>query len=380
MASSIAPEEAYLLGCLYTRGSVEQTATGYSIKLRIPYHVYSPIGIYIVDALLAEKKQMALADIEKLPKIQARRLTTADVSKALRQVKKWYPPHKPSPQPLLSKDASNRWKIHNESLAEEYLDWQEKYKDRELKSVGFVLNHLRKTAAAITGNIKVDYEPSAFHVRYATIDCEIPSLFFQRLKSDYSLDVGEIYKVARIPDRIKSFDIIGLQEFVRGCADAGAHFDRMTPWQIRKMKRAERLWHVRLGVVNSNPALAFDYCRILQDKLHIPIFVINWAGIGDSRRTHIRGGRDHFAEFWVLNFKDFPDPLFYNTWKQEEFKEHLSQDQSTLAKLGMKSLADLRPCPRTTQLRKYMKSCLTLGCPHLGCGAEPLTSFTGGTI
>jgi len=355
-------EEAYLLGCLYARGSIEETKSGYRLIFRIPYHRYSPLGQAIIEAMLKSESEFTPKDLLSIPKMRAGNIPIESIQRIIASLKRYYPPHKPVKKPLLVRDEKG-WKINNLDLANEYMDWQKKYMEREVKSISFVLKHLSETASALTTSLRASYEPSSFYVTYATIECEIPSLFFERLKSEYALDVGDIYRIARVPKKIMSFPKESLEDFMRGIADAGVHFDRAPLWKMYP----RRLWHVRFGVVNTNPGLAFDICTILQGRLHIPVFCINWAGIGKGRKRHKRGGRDHFAEVWALNLRNFARPLLYNTWKQEEFEKCLKDDELTLKETGLSEslIPQLKTCPRGTKFLKYMVTCRKFQCSRL---------------
>jgi len=347
MPKGVAPEEAYLLGCLFGRGSIDVTKSKtYNLVFRIPFRECSPVMVDIVNTLLKNPKGLSYQELLELPKVKAQNVV--DLRVVLRGLKYWHPPGRMMSRRMIVKD-HDKWKIHDPRLCKEFIQWQELYLQREVVSVkDFVLRHLKDATTFIATNPDYMEELSAFGVINHIIKCEITPHAFGVLKSKYGLEEGDIYRHARIPKSVFSFPVEALQEFVRGLADTIATVD---------------LWlglpRIQFSVINENWQLPVNICAILQTKLRIPVFYIEWAGSYMDR-----GGRDHLVKVWVINFdkEHFPPPLYYNRRKQEEFLEHLANARK---KLGRKRTPMFGFCPVRRKKRDYMNTCMEQDCAQL---------------
>lgn len=356
MSEPIATEEAYLLGCLFGRGSIEVTRTkNYHLIFRIPFREYSPVAVEIVKVLLKEPKGLISKQMLKIPKIKVHHVT--NIGLLLNRLRKWHPPRRSVKKPLLRKEG-NKWMINNYKLAEEFLKWEEIYLERETIGIkDYVLKHLRETTTFLATTPQYSEEISEFGIVNHIITCEITPHTFRILKSKYRLEEGDIYRYARIPKRIFSFPKEALEEFVRGLADTIATID---VWLIPR---------IQFSVINDNYGLPVDICKLLQVHLKIPVYYIGWAG-----KYAKRGGRDHLVKVWIVHFNEtkFSQPLYHNKRKQEEFLTHLAIAKKKLKKLKKKPKW-LEPCPRYRKRRNYMKLCVKNGCKQLPKG---LLEFT----
>ena len=349
--SEVAGEEAYLLGCLFGRGSIEVTKTrNYRLIFRIPFREYSPVAVEIIKILLEKPNGLTSKEILEIPKIKVHNVT--NVGLLLNRLKKWHPPRKFAKEPLLVRE-ENKWKINDHELAKEFLRWQEIYLERETIGIkDYVLKHLRNTTTFLATSPTYYEEISEFGIVNHIITCEITQHTFNILKSRYGLEEGDIYRHARIPDTIFDFPKEALEEFVRGLADTIATID---VWLIPR---------IQFSVINDNYGLPVDICKILQTRLKIPVYYIGWAG-----KYAKRGGRDHLVKVWVVHFDapTFTQPLFRNKRKQEEFLYHLSLAKEKLKERGEKPKW-LEPCPLHRRKRRYMKICIENGCKQLPKG------------
>lgn len=351
MSEPVAGEEAYLLGCLFGRGSIETARTkNYYLVFRIPFREYSPVAVETVKTLIKEPKGLTSKEIREIPKVKVHRVI--NVGLMLNRLRKWHPPRKFVKRHLLVKE-KDRWKINDFKLANEFLKWQEIYLERETIGIkDYVLKHLRETTTFLATSPDYSEEVSEFGIVNHIITCEITPHTFGMLKSRYGLEEGDIYRHARIPKTIFDFPKEALEEFVRGLADTIATID---VWLIPR---------IQFSVINNNYGLPVDICNILQTRLKIPVYYIGWAG-----KYAKRGGRDHLVKVWTVHLDEprFSRPLFHNKRKQEEFLYHL-----TVAKEKLKSLKKkptwLKPCPLYRKKRKYMKTCVEYGCKQLPKG------------
>jgi len=347
MPQRVAPEEAYLLGCLFGRGSIDVTKSKtYNLVFRIPFRECSPVMVDIVNTLLKNPNGLSYQELLDLPKVKAQNVV--DLRVVLRGLKYWHHPGRMKPRGIIVKD-SDKWKIKDQKLCKEFIQWQELYLQREVVSIkDFVLKHLKDATTFIATNPGYNEELSAFGVINHIIKCEITPHAFEVLKSRYGLEEGDIYRHARIPKSIFNSPVESLQEFVRGLADTIATID---------------LWlglpRIQFSVINENWQLPVDICAILQTKLKIPVFYIEWAGSYMGR-----GGRDHLVKTWVVNFdeKHFQPPLYYNKRKQEEFLDHLANAKK---KLGRKRSPMFGFCPVRRKNRNYMNTCIKQNCSQL---------------
>jgi len=347
MSKGVAPEEAYLLGCLFGRGSIDVTKSKtYTLVFRIPFRECSPVMVDIVNTLLKNPKGLSYQELLELPKVKAQNVV--DLRVMLRGLKYWHHPGRMMPRGIVVKDR-DRWKIKDQKLCKEFIQWQELYLQREVVGIkDFVLRHLKDATTFIATSPDYSEELSAFGVINHMIKCEITPHAFGVLKSKYGLEEGDIYRHARIPKSVFGSSVEALQEFVRGLADTIATVD---------------LWlglpRIQFSVINENWQLPVDICAILQTKLKIPVFYIEWAGSYMGR-----GGRDHLVKTWVINFdkEHFPPPLYYNKRKQEEFLDHLINIRK---KLGRKRSPMFGFCPVRRKSRSYMNTCIKQNCTQL---------------
>lgn len=342
----ISAEEAYLLGCLFGRGSLELSPSReYQLVFRIPFKEYSPVMVELVKALEKNEKGMTARQLLALPKIQASNVR--NIGLLLNRLKNWHPPRRTVTSPLLVK-RRNKWMLHNKKLVKEFYSWQDLYRERENSGIKFVLKHLQETATFLATNPIYEENISAFGILNHMIRCNITEKTFSDLRSAYGLEEGDIYRHGRLPKSIFRLSRKSQYEFIRGLADTIATID---VWLIPR---------VQFSIINDNYDLAVDICTLLQTKLNIPVYYIGWAGLYAKRK-----GRDHLVKVWVTNLdKDkFEWPLFYNQRKQEEFIEHLE-----IGKRRLKSHKDtpkwLNFCPFDRKQINYMYTCMEYGCPR----------------
>ena len=351
MSNLIAGEEAYLLGCLFGRGSIETTKTrNYQLIFRIPFREYSPVAVEIIKKLLEETEGLASKEMREIPKVRVHHVR--NVGLMLNRLRKWHPPRRFAKRPMLVKD-NDRWKVNDDKLAKEFLRWQEIYLERETVGIkDYVLQHLKYATTFLATSPHYSEKISEFGIVNHIIKCEITSHTFNMLKSKYGLEEGDIYRHARIPNAIFDFPKEALEDFIRGLADTIATID---VWLIPR---------IQFSVINDNYGLPVDICFILQKKLKIPVYYIGWAG-----KYAKRGGRDHLVKVWIVHFEEprFEQPLFYNKRKQEEFLTHLLIAKEKLAEKKKKP-GWLEPCPLHRRKRGYMKNCVQHGCKQLPKG------------
>ena len=339
-------KEAYLLGCLFGRGSVEVTIHAkYQLIFRIPFREYSPVMVDIVEELSKEHLGLKYRELLEIPKVKAHNIE--NLRGTLMRLKKWHPPGKMVHYPLIAKE-KDRWKIRNEKLVKDFFRWQDIYHERETIGItDYVLKHLRETATFLATSPRYDEEIGAFGIVNHIIRCEITPHTFMTLKEKYGIEEGDIYRHARIPRSISNFPREALEEFIRGLADTIATID---VWLD--------LPRIQFSVINENWGLPVDICLLLQTKLGIPVFYIEWAG-----EYMKRGGRDHLVKSWVINFDEehFSPPLYYNKRKQEEFLEYLKIAKRRIRK----KTAMFGPCPLGRRKTAYMNTCRKMGCPRV---------------
>ncbi|MEM4300403.1 MAG: hypothetical protein QXX19_03435 [Candidatus Caldarchaeum sp.] len=348
MTKIVAEEEAYLLGSLFGRGSIEIDRQGnYQLILRIPFKEYSPIMVEMVKALERESKGMTTEQLLNLPIIQANNVR--NIGLLLNRLKSWHPPRKTASSPLLIK-VRNKWKLNDSSLAKEFYRWQTLYLEREKAGMEFVLRHLQETATFLATDPSYEESVSAFGVLNHIIRCNITEKTFLDLKSLYNLEEGDIYRHCRLPKSLFRLSKQAQYDFVRGLADTIATID---VWLIPR---------VQFSVINSNYGFAVDICTLLQTKLQVPVYYIGWAGSYSKR-----GGRDHLVKVWITNFDrdKFEWPLFYNQRKHAEFLEHLEIGKKQLAEVGRRHMPHwLNFCPFDRKKTGYMYTCMKNGCPR----------------
>ena len=361
---SVSGSEAYLIGVLLGRGSIKQVKNGYLLIFRFPYRRYNPTQVAIVEHLLKYGSSSS-SELAKIPSLRVEAVSSSQVSGALKLVRNWHPPHRKTRGRVVKYDKkSKKWSLDNKDDSKDFLNEHQKFKEREISSTDFVIRHIQSIARDMGESIEIKKESSSFMVSYLTLKCRISNILYQKLKKEYNLDVGDVYRHMRIPETVDYYNQGKLEEFLRGVADATVHFDRAPIWDWIGVYEDDRLMQLRFASVCDNPGFVFDLCHLMQDKLNIPIFVINWAGL-----DKYRGKRDVFAEVWALNLEDFPTPLFYNRWKQKYFEKSLDEDNRKLGarKTRKKDLDQLNPCPRKSKkMRDYIIRCKKFfDCPKI---------------
>lgn len=348
--SATPEEEAYLVGCLYGRGSIEIGTHGqYDVYLRIPYREYSEVQTTIVNILQKHPTGFTFRELLRHPSISGTEITPGQLVTTLRKLRFWSPPHKETYANMIARDASGRWRIKMPTLVKKFFEWQQRYYNRDIQNMRFILRHLRRIATFLSRiTLPIENEDrSVFGITYFGIKCEISEFTFDQLKEKYQLDLGDVYRHARIPDSIFSFDDPAAQEFIRGLADCEGDFD---------VSHIPDLYRVQFSVVNENRRFATDLCRYLQVRLNIPVYYIDWAIAGETKR----GSRDQLIKIFVPYFDApyFPQPLFYNRLKQVQLREYIK-----LAKRAHASVPGR--CPRRSRA-KYKEYCKRYGCLQIG--------------
>ena len=370
----VSGNEAYLIGAILGRGSIEQVRNAYSLIFRFPYRRYNPIQVAIINHLISHGSASS-SELANIPSLRVEDVSSSQVSRSSQLVRDWHPPHKETRGHVVKYNKkTKKWSISNKDDCKDFLAEQQTFKEREMGSTDFVIKHIQNIAGDMGENFEIKKEPSSFMVNYLTLKCEISNILYQKLKKEYNVDVGDIYRHLRIPKAVNRYNQDQLEEFFRGIADATVHFDRAPVWEWMSDYKDNRLWQLRFAAVCDNPSFVFDLCHLMQDKLSVPVFIINWAGL-----DKYRGKRDIFAEVWALNVEDFPKPLFYNSWKQEHLESSLDEDNRKLRerKMRKQDLEQLRPCPRKSKkMPDYMKRCKRFfNCPSIP--QKLLSDFSG---
>lgn len=368
-------EEAYFIGVLLGRGSVENSDKHISQNkpfgkyvLRVPSFKHTPLGKTVIETLLHHRNGLTSEEIiRNSPKLSANPNITAKTVGQFcgLRLKHWHPISLEVSKPLLTKNQS-RWKIYSLSLARKYLEEQEKYFERNQRSLGFVLTHLQDTMKDFSVYIYVlPPEPGYFNMEYFSIECHMPPVSFAMLNKKYGLSFGDAYKHLTMPNAVQNYSTDEKQEFIRGLADATAHFDKGPYWYG---DGKEGLWQVRIALLaDSKPELAVQLCRLLQEDLNLPVLSINWIEGDMPEKKDYRGGRERHIILWVSNIRRyFPSPFFRNEWKEEFLEECWQEDQKTLSNIVGKrrviTKSILSKCPRTTEQLEYSTACISCGC------------------
>jgi len=251
-------------------------------------------------------------------------------------------------------------------LAKTYLREQQKYFVRNKRSLSFVLTHLQKTLKDFSVYIyPLPPEPRPFNMEYFSIECHMPPVSFVMLNKKYGLSFGDSYRHLTMPKPVLDYSIEEKREFVRGLADATAHFDQGPYWYGNGKTG---LWQVRITfLADSKPELAVQLCHLLQEDLDLPVLSINWIKGDIPKKKDYRGGRERHIILWVSNIrKHFSAPFFRNEWKEEFLEECWQEDKKTLKNLvgtrrrNVKNI--LSKCPRTANQLEYSTACISYGC------------------
>lgn len=368
-------EEAYFIGVLLGRGSVENSDKHFSQNkpfgkyiLRVPSFKHTPLGKAIIETLLQHRNGLTSEEIiNNSPTLRANpNITTMTVGRFCgRKLRNWHPISLEVSRPLLVRKNS-KWKINYFNLAEKYIEEQQKYFERNQRSLSFVLTHLQNTLKDFSVHIyTLPPEPGPFNMEYFPIECHMPPVSFDIMNKKYELSFGDAYKHLSLPKSVLGYSIEEKREFIRGLADATAHFDLGPPWYGDGKKG---LWQVRLTLLaDSKPELAVQICRLLQEDLDLAILTINWIKGDIPQKKDYRGGRERHIILWVSNIRRyFPAPFFRNKWKEEFLEQCWQEDQVTLQNVvgNRRRLVKniLSKCPRTADQREYSTACIQYGC------------------
>ncbi len=361
MSEEYTQEEAYVLGCLYGRGSIEEEQDGFKLILRFPHVPYDPVGEAIIEALLERKNGLTTEEMRQLPEIASKGVKNLGLK--LNKLSKWHPPRVEVSTPLLIREG-NIWKIYDEDLAKEYLKWQKKYHKREMEWMKFVIDTIQHISSFVASDFRYYFETGAFGHIVHIVECRIQPIAMKYLRDNYKLDVGDVYKHNSISDSdtiFKEYDKELQEWFVRGLADTIATIDRY-------IEKEQPFYRVQFSVINENTRLPVDICLLLQKYLDIPVHYIGWASVDEECRDEDytkRGGRDHLVKVWVVNFeKKFNLPLFMHEQKKVEFEYALEDSKETLKSLP-KLEKRLTPCPRPSSRKKYIEFCIKCGCRQI---------------
>lgn len=339
-------QEAYLLGCLFGRGSIYQSEDGknYEVILRLPYKEYSPIKVAMVSYLLSHKSGTSFSELQSLPQVKSANLDGRSLGFTLRTIGSWHPRNvMNTPQPIVKR--GRLWRINNTKMAKKFLEEQTLLHNRETDSLRFVLKHLTDSAKFISNKpVTQPSEPYKFGIMNHVVECEITPMVFETLKDKYGLEEGEIHLHFSIPRVVFQFSKDAKEEFLRGLADTIADFDKA--WG------QEHAWRVQFSILGPNKKLPVDICELLQDHLSVPIQYIDWAG-------GKRGSRDHLLKVNIRAFDKMAD-LFYNQRKKTEFLEHLAEAEANGIPEPTACLASSRKSGG-----KYIRNCKLTGCWRL---------------
>lgn len=368
-------EEAYFAGMLLGRGSVENSDKHFSQNkpfgkyvLRIPSFKHTPLGKAIIETLLNHPKGLTSKKIiENSPKLKANPAITPKIVGQFCGVRlrNWHPISLVVSRHLLIKKQT-RWKINYSALAKRYLKEQQKYFDRNKRSLSFVLTHIQNTLKDFSVLIyTLPPEPGPFNMEYFTIECHLPPVSFTMLNKKYGLSFGDTYRHLTLPKSVLNYSNEEKQEFIRGLADATAHFDQGPYWYGNGKTG---LWQVRITLLaDSEPELAVQLCCLLQEDLDLPVLSINWIKGDIPKKKDYRGGRERHIILWVSNIKNhFPAPFFRNEWKEEFLEECWQEDKKTLRNIVGKRRRIVKnilsKCPRTSRQLEYSTACISYGC------------------
>jgi len=368
-------EEAYFIGILLGRGSVENSDKHFSQSkpfgkyvLRIPSFKHTPLGKAIIETLLNYPKGLnSRKIIENSPKLRANPTITPRIVGQFcgARLRNWHPISLEVSRSLLVKKQP-RWKINYFGLAKKYLKEQQKYFDRNQRSLSFVLTHIQKTLKDFSVHIyALPPEPGPFNMEYFTIECHVPPVSFAMLNKKYGLSFGDAYRHLTLPKSVLIYSNEEKREFIRGLADATAHFDQGPYWYGNGKTG---LWQVRITLLaDSEPELAVQLCRLLQEDLDLPVLTINWIKGDMPKKKDYRGGRERHIILWVSNIrKQFPAPFFRNEWKEEFLEECWGEDKKTLRNVVGKQRRIVKnilsKCPRTSRQLEYSTACILYGC------------------
>lgn len=352
--SEFSQEEAYILGCLYGRGSIEEE----KIILRFPHVSYDPVGEAIIKTLIEKKKGLSRDELYEIPLLKAKNVTNLGLKLASLQI--WHPPRVEVKSHLIKLEG-NVWRINDAKLAEEYLEWQRKYLERENSWKDYIMTTIRDVSSFITSEqIDTHREIDKFGHSTLIVECKVSPLTIQYLRKTYNMDVGDVYIHNTFSDSktiFEKYDRHLKEHLIRGFADTTATIDRY-------ISKEEPIYRVQFSVINKNSRLPIDVCFLLQQHLSIPVYYIGWAGLEGKRRNKTyakRGGRDHLVKVWVTNFENrFNLPLFMNEQKHFEFLQAL--ETSKKSSISPKLLSF---CPFGRENRDYVKICARQGCKQV---------------
>ena len=369
------PEEAYFIGVLLGRGSIENSDRHFSQSrpfgkyvLRVPSFKHTPLGRAIVETLCAHPKGLNSKEIiENSPKLKANPAITPKMVGQFCGLKlqNWHPISLEVARPLLVRK-DKRWLVNYPTLAKEYLEEQQKYFERNRRSLDFVLRYIQDALKDFSVNVYVlPPEAGPFNMEYFSIECHMAPVSFDMLNKKYGLALGDAYKHLTLPKRVMNYSIQEKREFIRGLADSTAHFDQGPYWYGDGKKG---LWQVRLTLLaDSRPQLAVQICCLFQEELHLPVLSINWIEGDMPKKKEYRGGRERHIILWVANIrKFFPAPFFRNDWKEEFLEECWQEDKKTIANIVGNKRRIVRSimatCPRTSDQLEYSTACISYGC------------------
>ncbi|MGD0405174.1 MAG: hypothetical protein ABSB10_00775 [Candidatus Bathyarchaeia archaeon] len=339
-------QEAYLLGCLFGRGSIYQSQDGknYDVILRLPYKEFSPVKVAIVSHLLSKNHDVDLPELQSLAQVRSAGIDGRSLGFILRTLSLWHPRNvMNTPKPIVKR--KGLWGIKSKKMAKMFLEEQNLLHNRETDSLKFVLQHLADSAKYISNSpVTQPAEPYKFGIMNHIVVCQITPMIFETLKAKYGLEEGEIHLHYPVPRAVFQFSKDAIAEFIRGIADTIADFDKA--WG------QDNAWRVQFSILGPNEKLPIDICELLQSRLSVPIHYIDWAG-------GKRGSRDHLLKVNIRAFEKIED-LFYNQRKKLEFVEHLTD-----AKEG--GIPDPTPCLGSTRKSsaKFIKKCRSKGCWRL---------------
>jgi hypothetical protein len=345
-------EEAYILGCLYGRGSLEQE----KIILRFPHVAYDPIGRAIIRTLLDKKRGLSVEELYNIPSVKRENI---NIKLKLARLRRWHPPRVETMSPLLEHE-NDVWRIHDMALADEYLKWQDIYLQRENAWKDYVIKNIKETFSFMASYTEISERIDKFGHRTLIVECKVQDIAIHYLKNTYNMDIGDVYVHNTFSDSntiFERYDKTLKEFFIRGLADTIATLDRY-------ISRDKPCYRVQFSVINANTKLPIDMCLLFQKHLQIPVYYIGWAALENEARDEAyarRGKRDHLVKIWVLNFKNkFNLPLFMNRAKDEEFLQAL--EASEKCSIGQNRL-DF--CPRGRKKQKYMEICIKQGCKQV---------------
>jgi len=168
------------------------------------------------------------------------------------------------------------------------------------------------------------------------------TLFWRNLK--FLMQNKNSYREFRVPPQIIEADETIQKEFIRGFADVAGYIRESNNYMNGKRR-------VYLEVQNENWFIPIDICYLLQEKLNVPVQLIQW-GHPNTREPYRQSKGESWArEHQIKIFSEaFQDIGFYVDYKQEILEEFIKEDRNLPPKIQR-----CNPNPKIRKIRKKPK-------------------------